>query len=52
VEVFILAAVREEIDKKRKKKKKRMCMNDIFVSSCTEVEFHTLFQRLREDPVT
>jgi hypothetical protein len=32
VEVFILAAVCEDTEKKRKKKKKRTWMDDIFVS--------------------
>jgi hypothetical protein len=43
VEVFILAAVCEEIEKTRKKKKKRFWVNDVFVSRCDEGEF----QRLR-----
>jgi hypothetical protein len=50
VDVFILAAVCEEIGKKIKKKK-RMSTHCIFLSGCNEGEFHILTQRLREDPV-
>jgi hypothetical protein len=51
VEVFISAAVCEEIEKNRKNKKKRVRANDMFVSRCIEGEFLTLLQRLRKDPV-
>jgi hypothetical protein len=43
VEVFILAAVCEETEEKRRQKQKRMWMNGVFVSGCTEGGFHTLF---------
>jgi hypothetical protein len=39
VEVFILASVCEEIEKKRKKENKRIWMNNTFVSRCDEGNF-------------
>jgi hypothetical protein len=49
VEVFILAAVCEEVMKKRKKKDNRMWMSNY--QGVTRVNFIQLFQRLCKDPV-
>jgi hypothetical protein len=47
VEVFILAAFREEIEKKENKTKRTWIQNT-FVSRCNENEFRTLLPRLRK----
>jgi hypothetical protein len=47
VEVFILVAVCEEVERKRKQR----LDEDIFVSVCNEGEFYALFQTLRKDLV-
>jgi hypothetical protein len=51
VEAFILTEVCKELEKNIKKKRKRIWTNDIFVSRRNVGGFHTLFQRLRKDPV-